>query len=141
MSMPIEEYDNQMRIYSDQLRNSTDQEWEDLYEKVSKFQHKHMTEYLEELQKITEEETDEVTKEAREAVCELLEYAINDSESGSAIVYEISEEVANKFDEIYEDMIGEFLLDAIEIYKEDDGYVLDAMFGGNYVPYWDGWND
>ena len=131
--MTIEEYDKQMEIYAEQLKE-TDED-DPLYEEVSEFQRKYMNQVLNELEKKINE------SEAMQAVYDLLEYAITQSQSGSSVIHGLSKETAYEFDEIYDQYIGEYILDAVEIYEEEDGWVLDAMFAGNYVPYWNGWWD
>jgi glutamyl-tRNA reductase len=126
----ITEYDKKMREYRERLdANYTDE----LYEEVSQFQEKEMTKMLEEYRKTIDEP-------AKEVIANLVQYAINISESGNAIESVETEEEANRIDEILWDEIGDLLLDC-EIYEEDGEWNIDVMFGGYYVPYWDGWRD
>ena len=76
---------------------------------------------------------------AKECICELLEYAIHDSTSGSCIADVDTREVAEEVEEILWEEIGDYLLDS-EIYKDAAGdcWLVDVMFGGAYIPYWDG---
>lgn len=134
--MTFEEYDAKMDEYADKLRKDYS---DDLYQEVSEFQDKHMREFLAEY-------GNTVGDDLKKKVCyELLEYAIKDSTSGNAIVFDIDfitneEEAKDLEDTIFEE-IGQYLLDDCEVYQEDGSYLADVMFGGAYVPYWDGWNE
>lgn len=131
--MTFDEYNKKMNEYADQLSNTYGKDWDNLYEKVSNFQQNYMENVLEEYQKT-------IDCEAREKIYELLCYAVRNSQSGSSIVDVETEEIANEIDNILWEEIGHYLLD-YEIYEEGDYWAIDCMFGGNYVPYWDGWND
>ena len=137
MAIPFdfETYNAKVNEYAEKLRdyNCVGNEWDEIYKELSEYQAKVMGEYLEQYKANAD------TK-AKKIIAELLEYAIKDSESGSSIVSGFTEEEVNEVDEIIEDEIGDFMLDHPEIYdNEDDKWSIDAMFGGNYVPYWDGW--
>ncbi len=137
MTIPFdfETYDAKVDEYAEKLRdyNCVGDEWDEIYKELSEYQAKVMGEYLEQYKANAD------TK-AKKIIAELLEYAIKNSESGSSIVGELTEEEANEVDEIIEDEIGDFMLDHPEIYNDEDAeWSIDAMFGGNYVPYWDGW--
>lgn len=82
----------------------------------------------------------EVNCKAKECIYNLLQYAIEWSESGNSIVNVDSKEIADEVEEIIWEEIGVYLLEC-EIYKEDNHWSIDCMFAGNYVPYWDGWKD
>ena len=79
----------------------------------------------------------------RQKIYELVEYAVWESLSGSAIVYVDNEEIANKINEVILEEIGDFILDTPQIYADSHTgeWCIDCMFSGNYVPYWDGWLD
>ena len=103
------------------------------YDNLVEFQNVYMNQFLKEY-----EET--VKGNPAKKVCyELLEYAIHDSESGSAIAYVDTEELANEVDEIIWEEIGDYLLDSPQIYKSNGQWAIDCMFAGSYVPDWDGW--
>lgn len=129
--MTLEEYDKQMSDYADRLHELYGKEWDELYEEVSRFQQNYMGNVLNEYKKT-------INCEAREHIYELLCYAVRNSQSGSSIVDVETKRVADEIDNILWEEIGDYLLD-YEIYKEDDHWLIDCMFGGNYVPYWDGW--
>ena len=128
--MTYEEYNEKMDWYSENITPDN----EELLEEMCNFQMKYMTEVLTELRSTAD------TK-AKEVVCDILEYAINCSESGNTIESVETEELANEVDEIIDEMIGDYMLDAPEIYKDEYSgeWAIDCMFGGYYVPYWDGW--
>ena len=130
--MTLQEYDKQMDEATDKLRTN----WsEELYHFVSEFQYKGMTELLATYKKTIGND------EAKQVCYDLLEYAVKYSESGSSIVDVETKELADRVGEIIMDEIGDFLLDPPEIYEFNDGWSIDCMFGGRYVPYWDGWRD
>ena len=131
--MTFEEYDKKMGEYADQLRELYGNEWDELYEETSEFQRKYMENVLKEYEKT-------IDCPAREHIYGLLCYAVRKSQSGSAIIDVETEEVADAIEDIIWDEIGDYLLDC-EIYEEGDHWAIDCMFCGNYVPYWDGWND
>ena len=131
--MTFEEYDKKMEEYSEQLSDVYGDEWDKLYEEMSEFQREYMEKVLEEYEKT-------IDCKAREHIYELLCYAVRNSQSGSAIIDVETEEEADAIDNIIWEEIGDYLLD-YEIYKEGDYWAIDCMFGGNYVPYWDGWNE
>ncbi len=131
--MTLTEYDKKMSKYAKRLRNIYGDEWEKLYEEVSEFQREYMENVLEEYQQT-------IDCEAREYIYELLCYAVRQSQSGSAIIDVETKEIADAIEEILWEEIGDYLLD-YEIYEEGDCWAIDCMFGGNYIPYWDGWNE
>lgn len=128
--MTYEEYNEKMDWYSKNITPDN----EELLEEMYNFQARYMTEVLTELRS-------KADTEAKEVVCNILDYAINWSSSGSSIEYVETEELANEVDEIIWEMIGDYMLDAPEIYQDEYSgeWAIDCMFGGNFVPYWDGW--
>lgn len=134
--MTFEEYDKKMGEYADQLRELYGNEWDEwnkLYEEVSEFQREHMENVLEEYKKT-------IDCKAREHIYELLCYAVRNSKSGSSILYVETEEEADAIDNIIWEEISDYLLD-YDIYEEGNQWAIDCMFAGNYVPYWDGWDE
>ena len=131
--MTLDEYDKKMSEYADRLRNTYGNEWDELYEEVSKHQQNYMENILEEYQKT-------IDCRAKEHIYDLLCYAVRTSESGSSIVNVESKEIAGEIENIIWDEIGDYLLDC-QIYEEDNHWAIDCMFAGNYVPYWDGWSE
>ena len=128
MKMTYEEYDKKMEWYSENITPDN----EELLEEMFQFQTKYMTEVLMKLR-------NKADTKAKEVVCNILEYAINNSTSGNAIEFVETEELANEVDEIIDEMIGDYMLDAPQIYEENGEWAIDCMFGGNFVPGWDGW--
>ena len=128
--MTFEEYNKKMDWYSENITENNEELLEEMYD----FQTKYMTEVLTELR-------DNADTKAKEVVCDILEYAINDTASGSVVEYVATEELANEVYEIIWEMIGDYMLDDPEIYKDkySGEWVISCMFGGYYVPYWNGW--
>lgn len=128
--MTYEEYNEKMDWYSENITEDN----EELFEEMCQFQAKYMTEVLTELRS-------KADTKAKEVACDILEYVINASTSGSVVQFVETEEFANEVDEVMWEMIGDYMLDAPEIYEDkySGGWVIDCMFGGYYVPYWDGW--
>lgn len=108
-----------------------------VYRELSEFQNDYMQNVLKEYKETIGDDR------AKEICYELLSYAVNDSESGNAIVDIDDEETARKVDEILYEELGDYLLDENEnVYQESDGqWFADVMFGGSYIPGWDGWSD
>lgn len=137
--MTLEEYDEQMRIFETQLRmTDSDAAWNEVMERINDFQYEHMREFVAEYRS-------KADTKAKKEIADIFEYAVEKSESGSAIGYVDSEELANEIDKIIWEEIGDFMLDPPEVYKEKKEYggqwCISCMFGGFYVPWWDGWND
>lgn len=110
---------------------------DDIYEEMSKFQMKYMEKVLADYEKTINGD------KAKQVCYDALEYAVHHSESGSSIVYVDDKETADKVEEIIWDEIGnKYMLDCPVISEEDNGmWSIDCMFGGAYVPYWDGYNE
>lgn len=141
MSIPFdfETYDAKVEEYANKLRdvNCVGDEWDAIYEELSEYQAKVMGEYLEQYKANAD-------TRAKEIIAELLEYAVRHSDTGSSVVCDLTQEEADEVDDIIWEEIGDFMLDYPEIYEDTHygtGWNIDAMFGGNYVPYWDGWDD
>lgn len=128
--MTYEEYNKKMDWYSENITEDN----EELFEEMCQFQAKYMTEVLTELRS-------KADTKAKEVACDILEYVINASTSGSVVQFVETEEFANEVDEVMWEMIGDYMLDAPEIYEDkySGGWVIDCMFSGYFVPYWDGW--
>ena len=131
--MTLKEYNDKMSEYENRLSELRDDEWNDLYEEMSRFQQKYMKNVLAEYQKT-------IDSEAKEHIYNLLHYAVKHSQSGSSIEYVDTKEIANAIEEILWEEIGDYLLD-YEIYEENNHWVIDCIFAGNYIPYWDGWDE
>ena len=131
--MTLAEYNKKMSEYADQLSELFGNEWEDLYEEMSKFQQNYMENVLTEYKKT-------IDSEAKKYVYELLEYAVRWSESGSAILTVETKEMADAIEDIIGEDIGYYLLDW-RVYEWKGKWKIDCIFGGYYVPYWDGWDE
>ena len=99
-----------------------------LYEEMTNVQIKYMTDFYESIIVDTPE---------KELVKELIDEAINNSETGQAKVVVPKELDLEKTGEIVWNEIGDMLLDILT-YEEDGDNIIDVMFGGYYVPCWDG---
>lgn len=128
-----EAYDKKMGEYADRLRELYGKEWDELYEEMSSFQQGYMEHVLAEYQKT-------IDCPARQCIYNLMCHAVRVSESGSSIIDVDTEEEADAIDNIIWEEIGDYLLD-YTIYKEGNHWAIGCIFGGNYVPYWDGWDE
>ena len=130
--LSLDEYDKKMGEYADRLRAANyGKEWDDLYEEVSRFQSDFMGNVLDEYRKT-------IDCPAKQCIYSLMHHAVRVSESGSSIIDVNTKEEADAIEDIIWEEIGDYLLD-YQIYQEDNHWVIDCIFCGNYVPYWDGW--
>lgn len=129
--MTFNEYNKKMNDYADRLKELSGDEYEKLYEDMSMFQSEYMTNVLIEYSRT-------IDCKAKEYIYNLMFHAIKISSSGNSIIDVESKEIADEIDDIIWKEIGDYLLD-YEVYEEDDHWVIDCMFAGNYIPYWDGW--
>ena len=132
--MTLDEYNQKMNDYSEKLSQLYDDEWDELYEEMSLFQ----VEYME---GVLAEYKETIDCKAKECIYDLLCYAVRESQSGNAIIYVDSKEIADEIEEIIWEEIGDYLLDDLQIYEEDNSWAINCMFAGHYVPYWDGWRE
>lgn len=130
--MKLKEYNKKIEEFQDRLRESDD-DWDEIYEELSSFQSAYMGKVLDEYKQT-------IDCPARQEIYNLLHYAVTNSQSGSSIIDVDTEDEANAIDAIIWEEIGDYLLD-YQIYKEGEHWAVDCMFGGAYVPYWDGWED
>ena len=132
--MKREEFEVRMKYLTDLLK--TEGYTEERFNEIGELQMEYMTGVLAEYEKTINGD------EAKQECYDILHYAVHQSESGSSVGYVSSEELADRIDEIIVDEIGEYMLDAPEIYQEANGdWVIDCMFAGMYVPYWDGYKE
>ena len=125
--MTIEEYNKAMDAYSIRIRNG-----EEIMDEVNDFQYEFMRNVLKNYVADSPE---------KEIIRNILDYAVNDSTSGSSVQYVEDKDLADKVMEIIFDEIGEYMLDFPEYYEENGYWVIDCVFAGYYVPDWDGWYD
>jgi len=132
--MTLKEYTNKLDRLRKLMRYRVEsgQDYDDLYEKYTNTQFNYMNEVLEEYRK--------TANTPEKQVCyELLEYAVERSETGNSIQYLEDEDLANKVDNIIYDELGDYLLDVETYYdRYEKAWAIDCMFGGYFVPYWDG---
>lgn len=135
MNMTLDEYNRRMREYEDKLKDLKwyeKDDYEELYEEISKFQENYMEKVLNEYEK-------SIDCDAKKYVYDLLYYAVKWSESGSSILTVETENIANEVKDHLCD-IADYLLDW-DIYEWEGKWYVDCMFGGFYIPYWDGWGN
>ena len=135
--MTFEEYNKEMAILEENYQKATnEEERERAMDELNTFQWIHMREF------VANYKAKAKGNKAKEKIAELFEYAVENSQTGSAVLYVESEELKDEIDEIIWEEIGEYMLDAPQYYQTDDGeWAIDCMFGGNYVPEWDGWDE
>lgn len=131
--MTFEEYVKEMETRLASLDRDSDEEWDELYE----FQFTYMRGVLEEYRKTVG------NNEAKRVCCSILDYIINQSESGSVNMAVETEEFANEVREMALEDFAEYMLDAPEVYFEEafDEWMVSCMFGGYFVPCWDGFRE
>lgn len=112
------------------------------WNELEQFQYSYMSKIVAEFRK-------NATSTIGRIAYELIEYAVNASESGNSVVYlddyeltaeEEAETIAAIEDGALDELLGEYLLDLV-ILGDTGDYSVDVMFGGCYVPNWDGWGD
>lgn len=123
----FKEYQAKVDDYFKRIRNEEDVE-DECYEYQTNF----MNEVLDDFKK-----AGDMNNPARQAVADLLDYAIRFSQSGNAIVDVDSEEIGKEAGDIIWDELSEYLLDT-QVYEMNGQWCIDVMFGGYYVPGWDG---
>lgn len=131
--MKLDKYNKKMDEYKNKSSMSRGKEWDKLYEEISTFQQHYMNDVLKKYEK-------EIDCQAKERIYDILFHAVEMSQTGNSIIYVDTEEEADEIDNILWEEIGCYLLDC-QIYKENDRWAIDCMFGGYYVPYWDGWSN
>ena len=92
------------------------------------------------MENVLDEYQKTIDGKARQCIYNLMCHAVRVSESGSSIIDINTKELADEIENIIWEEIGDYLLDCL-VYEEGDHWVVDCMFGGSYVPYWDGWDD
>ena len=133
--MTLKEYEDKLDRITElmRMRAKSNEGYDDLRDKYVELQYSYMEEVLNEYKKT-------IGDNPAKLICyELLDYAVHWSQSGNAIVYEENEEIANQVDDIIYYELGEYLLD-VEVYfdKYTQSWAIDCMFGGYFVPDWDG---
>ena len=70
-------------------------------------------------------------------VCDIIYALIFNSSSGNVIVHTVIKDTAHWVDTRLWEEFGDMLLEAPQIYKDGESWVVDCMFGGYYCPEWD----
>lgn len=123
--MTFEEYNKAIDAYAERIENG-----EDILDEVTDFQYKYMNSVLASYKADTP---------AKEICRDILEYAVNHSQSGSVVQYVEDKELADSVYDIIWEELGEYMLEAPEYYEENGTWVIDCIFAGYYIPGWDGW--
>lgn len=123
--MTIEEYFKEMDKYIEKLKNK-----EVTMDDVAAFQYEYMIKLIADYDASTPEK----------AECKaILEEAVFQSFTGEVCHYIEDKELADKVIAIIEDELGQYLLGSPECHSYADGGInIDCMFGGYFVPDWDG---
>ena len=136
--MTFEEYNKEIDAFEKRLmETNSGEEWNKVIEELNSFQYKYMREFVAEYKKKAE------GNPAREVIYDAFNYVVECGTNGSVNEYVDSEDLANEIDEVIWEDIGDFMLEAPEIYKDrySGQWCISCMFGGAYVPEWDGWED
>ena len=134
--MTFEEFNAKEEALDDKLVKEWDK---DVVAELTKLQYDFMEQVLKDYEKT-------INGDPAKQVCyDLLYYAVHDSVSGNAIVdadFVTNEDEAKELQDTIFAEIGKYLLDDCEVYKSLFGnWIADAMFGGAFVPEWDGLED
>lgn len=105
-----------------------------MYEQMYKMQCDYMDEICEECKA-------NINDEASQAVFTIMCNITTQSDSGNTCAYVKTEEIARQAEELLYDQYGNMLLDPVDIYEDDGEWCLDCMFGGYFVPGWDGFRE
>jgi hypothetical protein len=73
----------------------------------------------------------------KEVAKKVIYSAIHESETGQVTEYIPKDLDVDKVDEVVWNIIGDLVLDYF-IEKDEHGWYIDTMFGGMYIPGWDG---
>lgn len=132
--MTLEEYTKEIDRLSDILLDEKNVAlWDENLKEINKFQYEYMPRFLEEYKST-------IDCEAKQYIYDVFNRAVYRSQSGNAIVDIPTKEIADVVEDIVWEEIGDFLLDCY-VYEDGDHYCLDVIFGGYYIPEWDGWDD
>lgn len=124
-------YNSELKKYQSKMRNaSSEDEFDEIF-----------TEYNDYKRRVMERYCDEYTANAKSGleytISDLLRYAVYESVSGNSTTEVLTKEAAyNVKEKICEELIPDMILDC-EVYENENGWVIDVMFAGNYIPYWD----
>ena len=131
--MTTDEFDNYMAEFGELLKGEG---YSRYIGPVSDFQTRFMNRVLQ-----TYKENSTASAEVKHITAEIIRYLIDESESGNSIFDGIlNESIARKVENELRNEFYDMLLDW-EVYQERNGtWTVDCMFGGNYCPWWDGWN-
>ena len=129
--MTFDEYVKAMDEYEDRLKN-TDDDVDDLLDEISEFQYEYMRNVLKEYV---------VDSKVKKACYEILDDAVNWLQTGQGTCRVESEEFADEVAETIFNDFGDYMLEYPYCYESNGEWVVDCMFGGYFIPEWDGWLD
>lgn len=130
--MTFEEYNKELdKLEQKIINNGIDSKG---IAELNDFKYKHMQEFVDEYK------SKAAGDKVKEEIADLFESTITGGDSGSVVHYVETEEMAKAIEDIIWEEIGDFMLDAPEVYqcKYSKEWVIDCMFGGAYIPEWDG---
>lgn len=133
--LSFNEYEHLMDKWEDSLRESCsdDNKWEQVLTWMREFQTRYMKSVIADYKKKIKTKVQEIAYDFIEGILS--------ADEGCLKTYTISKGLAEQAKEEIYDNFGDFLLEGIELYEEDDEWVLDGIAGGNYCPCWNGWWD
>lgn len=129
-------YDNAMEIFGNKLKGMErhTEEFRDFMDSVADFQTRIMKE---ELNRFAKETPDSM---AKKIVYDIWYDVIFESITGNVITW-INKDMTDDVLEMANKAFGKFLLEAPQVYEDNGEWCLDVTFGGNYVPWWDGFSE
>ena len=134
--MTFDKYVKAMEEYENRLNNIDDDEYDDiddLLDEISKFQYEYMRNVLNEYV---------VDSEVKQACYEILDDAVNYLQTGQGVCRVENKELADEVAETIFNDFGDYMLEYPDCYEDCNGeWVVDCIFGGYFIPEWDGWFD
>lgn len=132
--MTLTEYTKQMDELVNELEALEGEEFEQKISDISEFQYEYMGSVLEKYKA-------NVDCKEKEHVYDMLEFIVNHGTNGSVCINVEDEGMANRVADLLCEELGEYTLEAPEIFEYDGKWNVDAIFGGYFVPEWDGFTE
>ena len=130
-----EDYLRTIDKYRKKLLNINDEdEWNEKFGEMCDYQKRYMKAYLDTYKR-------KIRCSEQELISKLIEHIIYQSTSGNSIVFVHTKEEAEAVDKIIWKEIGDILLDSPQIYEDNGQWAIDCIFGGAFVPEWDGFSE
>lgn len=129
-------YDRAMKIFGGKLKEMGrhTEEFRNFLDSVADFQTRVMKE---ELYRFAKETPNSM---AKEIIYDIWYDVIFQSLTGNVVTY-IKKEMADELVDMANKAFGKFLLEQPQVYEDNGEWCLDVTFGGNYVPWWDGFSE